>query len=531
MADKSAAITPIHTPFELACSAVCGCAQEVAALRQIWEGYRQDGMTGRLHDEGMGATLLRLTYHLKRAKKLFPSVAQIIRALHNTPPEAVAGTSGVSYHDIVIALAETAVWNVATTAHLGCEILDVLSGPNISATELRSLLHSRREQVVAKFNFDRVSAPPGVWDSWKTALDKLPIINADALIALIQNEAARGAALVQPPKDDVASPLMGVDEGFRQAYAEMADTNLSILELKSPSTMISNDLCRSLGGSLHNLGHVEQGSDMFTYVLFWRGDSGDNTKWAKLASAAGAALKLDEVADIAVASSPLAIWAAVLFKHLEPFGFIQSTPEYRLLQTPCLASIRTCELILADRRKRRGQPPRIVFISSTSEDLKEHRAKVEAVVLNLGLMPRMQEHFGASGHKPLPLCLDKVSGTQTESSADVVVLIVAHRCGWIPENQPDADPKNISWLECEQARRNGKEVLAFVVEKNHPWPPDMIEIDQDKVDCLGRFMQWIDSSLVRETFTTPDSLASKVSAALHNWEKRYTSSVHANPDS
>lgn len=185
--------------FEPACEAVCGCVQEVAMLRETWESYRQDG-AGRFHDQLMGATLLRLTYHLKRANGLFPAVAQTIRSLHNKPPEAIAGIPGPSYHDIGISLANTAVWRVATTVALGREILDVLSGPDISATELRDLLHNRREQVLAKFCVDRAILPPGIWNSWRQALDGLPAIDAGTLIAWIKHEAARGAA-VAPPKD------------------------------------------------------------------------------------------------------------------------------------------------------------------------------------------------------------------------------------------------------------------------------------------------------------------------------------------
>jgi hypothetical protein len=118
-------------------------------------------------------------------------------------------------------------------------------------------------------------------------------------------------------------------------------------------------------------------------------------------------------------------------------------------------------------------------------------------------------------------CLKKVSGSPAERPADVVVLIVAHRCGWIPENQPGPDQKSITWLECEEAQKNGKEVLAFIVEENHPWPPDMIEQDQGKVDCLNRFKKWIGDLVHRRRFTTPDSLCSEVLAALHDWEKRH----------
>jgi hypothetical protein len=76
-------------------------------------------------------------------------------------------------------------------------------------------------------------------------------------------------------------------------------------------------------------------------------------------------------------------------------------------------------------------------------------------------------------------------------------------------------------LECEEARKNGKEVLAFIVEKSQPWPADLIDKEQSKVDCLNRFKTWIDKHCVRATFTTPDSLCSAVVASLHKWQERH----------
>ena len=66
----------------------------------------------------------------------------------------------------------------------------------------------------------------------------------------------------------------------------------------------------------------------------------------------------------------------------------------------------------------------IVFISSTSEDLKEHRAAARDAANSAGFLPVMMEYFVASGEKPpLDACLAKVDET------DVLVAIVAHRYG------------------------------------------------------------------------------------------------------
>src|SRR2546427_7075109 len=100
----------------------------------------------------------------------------------------------------------------------------------------------------------------------------------------------------------------------------------------------------------------------------------------------------------------------------------------------------------------------VVFISSTAKDLQEHREAAARAARQAGFDAQMMEDFEAQSLKPAyPACMEKVR------ACDVLVVIVAHRYGWVPEDQPDKQTKSISWLECEEIRRAGKELLAFVV--------------------------------------------------------------------
>ncbi len=200
----------------------------------------------------------------------------------------------------------------------------------------------------------------------------------------------------------------------------------------------------------------------------------------------------------------------------------------------------------AQRKGRAGAPaaaPRVpvVFISSTIEDLEQYRSRARDAALTAHFLPVMKEYFAASGDKPpLEMCLQEVSGSQGEQPADVLVLIVAHRYGWVPTDQPDSDRKSITWLECEGAQRKGCEVLAFVVDKDYPWPDNLREEHRiaeeavrgigtaellaevrDNVARLGQFKAWIDAVGIRATFTTPDSLYGGVLAALYGWRGRH----------
>ncbi len=51
----------------------------------------------------------------------------------------------------------------------------------------------------------------------------------------------------------------------------------------------------------------------------------------------------------------------------------------------------------------------------------------------------------ATGQLSLPVGLAKVA------EAEVVVMLVAHRYGWVPDGPYNADAKSNSWLECEHA--------------------------------------------------------------------------------
>ena len=102
--------------------------------------------------------------------------------------------------------------------------------------------------------------------------------------------------------------------------------------------------------------------------------------------------------------------------------------------------------------------PRVatVFISSTSDDLREYPEAARNAALQAGFYPSMMEYFTASGARPpLAACLEKID------AADLVLAIVAHCYGWIPPDQPEGpggDDKIITWLECERAVSTKKEI-------------------------------------------------------------------------
>lgn len=178
------------------------------------------------------------------------------------------------------------------------------------------------------------------------------------------------------------------------------------------------------------------------------------------------------------------------------------------------------------------------FISSTMEDLRDYRQAVSDAALGAQVLPTAAEYWAARGKRPpLETCLEKVS------QANVLVLLVAHRYGWVPDGQPEGERKSITWLECLRAVEEGKEVLAFVLEEDHPWPEKFTEeylitqaIREGKstlkllkevqaaVDGLKEFKKWLDKQGFRKTFTTLEDLQGKAEAALRDWRQDWEKS-------
>jgi tetratricopeptide (TPR) repeat protein len=175
-----------------------------------------------------------------------------------------------------------------------------------------------------------------------------------------------------------------------------------------------------------------------------------------------------------------------------------------------------------------------IFLSSTAIDLKDHRQKASDAIMRLGDLPVAMETFGALPNEPVEVCKNKVR------ECNALVVMVAHRYGWVPGTDEGGDGnKSITWIEVETALEAGKPVFAFLVDIKYGWTQpkeqDLLlkakkkkEKDEvvKKVQALQDFRAFLDTKagLTRETFTTPDDLAMKVSTSLSTW-RRETISV------
>ena len=127
-----------------------------------------------------------------------------------------------------------------------------------------------------------------------------------------------------------------------------------------------------------------------------------------------------------------------------------------------------------------------VFLSSTSEDLKNYRAAARDITMNLGWRPIMMEDFGAIPQTTVAACHEKLATCQ------VVLLIQAFRRGWAPTQEQGGNGRDsITALEVAYAKEHGIPVLVMFASRK--WPGDLWENDdQAKRDCVEGFRDNID---------------------------------------
>ena len=74
-----------------------------------------------------------------------------------------------------------------------------------------------------------------------------------------------------------------------------------------------------------------------------------------------------------------------------------------------------------------------VFLSSTALDLRDYRSAVAGAILRLGNLPVAMEYFSAKPNEPVRLCREYAR------KCDCIVVIVAHRHGWVPQPNDGGD--------------------------------------------------------------------------------------------
>ena len=144
-----------------------------------------------------------------------------------------------------------------------------------------------------------------------------------------------------------------------------------------------------------------------------------------------------------------------------------------------------------------------VFISSTARDLSKHRFAVALALERLGLQVARMEAFGAMPDDATEASFEEVEGSE------LFVGIYAQRYGYVP---PDST-SSITESEFDYAYNLRRPPFCFFIDSEYPWPQELIEQNPGK-EKLAAFKARIETLVVRDVFTTPDVLATRVATSI-----------------
>src|ERR1700741_3314245 len=149
-----------------------------------------------------------------------------------------------------------------------------------------------------------------------------------------------------------------------------------------------------------------------------------------------------------------------------------------------------------------------IYISSTFNDLRDHREAVTHALRQMGYDARCMEDYVATDQRTDARCREDVT------SCDFFTGIIAQRYGWIPPGQD----RSITEIEYLQARGQGERTrcLMFLLDENAPWPQRWIDALQspEAARKLAAFRASLNGQS-NGTFTNVEDLVHQVMAAVH----------------
>lgn len=154
------------------------------------------------------------------------------------------------------------------------------------------------------------------------------------------------------------------------------------------------------------------------------------------------------------------------------------------------------------------ETPLRVFISSTFRDLQDYREAAFKAIHSLGGYSDDMIYWSADERDGATHSVERVK------QCDLLVLILAHRYGYIPEGEK----LSVTEMEYRTARESDIPIMAFFVDENIPWLPQHVE--WERAAELKAFKERVESEVTRKTFKSPDELAALVSQALALFRER-----------
>lgn len=160
-----------------------------------------------------------------------------------------------------------------------------------------------------------------------------------------------------------------------------------------------------------------------------------------------------------------------------------------------------------------------VFISSTSDDLRDERDKVMRVLLKINCVPLGMENFPSTGESQWDIIKRDIR------SADYVIFILAGRYGTVNKSGIGGlQYKGLSYteMEYEYAVSQDKTVIPFFYKDIKNLPASKCESSQFNADKLKKLRMMIEKEKEVQYWNNTDELCTSIATSLYH-------SIHVSP--
>jgi hypothetical protein len=157
-------------------------------------------------------------------------------------------------------------------------------------------------------------------------------------------------------------------------------------------------------------------------------------------------------------------------------------------------------------REARGAAVARVYVSSTFQDLKDHRQAVCEALRQMRHDVIAMEEYVAADQRPVEKCLADVR------RSDIYVGILAWRYGYVPADNNPAG-LSITELEYREAGEAAKPRLLFLVDDQASWPRRFVD-GGEAAERIEQLRASVTRDAIVRFFSTADELATQVAVAV-----------------
>ncbi len=168
-----------------------------------------------------------------------------------------------------------------------------------------------------------------------------------------------------------------------------------------------------------------------------------------------------------------------------------------------------------------------IYLSSTFQDLKDHREEVARSLRQLRHEVVGMEEYVADGSRPLAKCLRDIAGDSAQNlpPCDLYVGIFAKRYGYVPDEA--ANPQKWSITEAEYRTALGalgaEQCLIFLLDPKTPWAEEFMDIATGENGAgakIKALREELGKAHTVSFFKGPTELAGLVANAVSLWTQR-----------